>query len=129
MSSAVKLLTNDELKDILVTARRNNQQNHITGILLYSDGAFMQVLEGENEAVDSTFAVIEKDSRHKSVVKLLDKSLPERNFPEWLMGFAMPRMGFNREIEGYLKSPSSLLANDNGHAAFSVLKTFIMANS
>ena len=48
-SSATKAMSQDELKALLAKARTNNQRDNITGMLLYNDGNFLQVLEGEAE--------------------------------------------------------------------------------
>ena len=53
-----------DLKNLLVTSRILNRQVDVTGILVYQTGMFLQALEGEEEAVQSTFARIEKDVRH-----------------------------------------------------------------
>ncbi|WP_188557330.1 BLUF domain-containing protein [Hymenobacter glacieicola] len=50
-SSAVGLPTTAELKFLLRQSRANNQRLHITGLLLYSNGSFLQVLEGQAPAV------------------------------------------------------------------------------
>jgi hypothetical protein len=74
------------LDDILASSRRNNAKVGITGLLLYIEGGFMQVLEGESPAVGETFARISKDRRHWNTMVLLDRNAP-RAFGEWSMGF------------------------------------------
>jgi len=77
------------LNDILAASRRNNGASGITGILLYVAGGFMQVLEGDAQAVDVTFARICADKRHWNTMVLLDREAP-RAFGEWSMGFERP---------------------------------------
>jgi hypothetical protein len=74
ISAAAKFFTDAELKELLINCRDNNKRNSITGVLLYSKGTFVQVLEGEEEIVGSTFRKIEGDPRHTGIIKLVEKS-------------------------------------------------------
>jgi hypothetical protein len=49
------------------------------------------VLEGEPAAVQSTFARICKDTRHRNVTLLLQEAIPERHFSQWSMGYKQLR--------------------------------------
>jgi hypothetical protein len=75
-----------ELDSILMGARRNNVSHNVTGMLLYLDGAFMQVLEGQHEEVGSIYRRILEDVRHWGAQILLDRECA-RSFPNWSMGF------------------------------------------
>ncbi len=72
---------------ILEVSRRKNAERNITGILLYKDGNFLQVLEGDEEAVTSLYRTIERDSRHKGLVLIARRKIAQREFPDWTMGF------------------------------------------
>ncbi|MDG4650644.1 BLUF domain-containing protein [Roseibacterium sp. SDUM158017] len=78
------------LDDILNTSARNNLRDHISGILMYHDQLFFQVLEGEKEKVDGLFRRIQADSRHTSIALMWTGEVNERCFSEWAMGFAGP---------------------------------------
>ena len=75
------------LHDILSSARRNNQRDQITGMLLYCNGRFLQILEGSKDAVSRTFDRIREDNRHHGVFKLDELVVAERQFGNWAMGF------------------------------------------
>lgn len=77
------------LEEILAVSRRNNAACGVTGLLLYIDGGFMQVLEGEGIAVEATFARIRADKRHWNTSLMLDRDAP-RAFVDWSMGFQRP---------------------------------------
>ncbi len=87
VSSAVKPLLSTELGELLAKCHANNTVTGITGILLYKDGNFMQVIEGEKEAVQTLYAKIQRDPRHRGLLTLLQGPLAERQFPDWSMGF------------------------------------------
>lgn len=54
----------------------------MTGALLVADDVFVQVLEGEEDAVRSLYCRIELDPRHEAVT-VLQTGLSERAFPSW----------------------------------------------
>ena len=64
VSSATHLMTEDELAAILDVSRERNARDGITGLLLYSDGDFIQVLEGPEAPVR---AAGERAQRHPVV--------------------------------------------------------------
>lgn len=76
-----------ELAQILATSRRRNADEGVTGLLLYSDRTFLQLLEGEEPAVRAAYARISADSRHDEVTLLVDRPVDERECPDWAMGF------------------------------------------
>ena len=74
------------LDNILASSRKNNVKAGITGVLLYIEGGFMQILEGDASAVTETYDRISKDRRHWNTTVLLDRDAP-RAFGEWSRGF------------------------------------------
>jgi hypothetical protein len=87
VSSAAKPFSRDELRDLLEICNRNNRRRDVTGMLLYKDGNFMQVLEGEEASVREVHETISRDPRHFGLITLLQGMTPERQFPAWSMGF------------------------------------------
>jgi len=87
LSRSTEVLSESDLMEILEVARRGNLQCDVTGLLLYSDGAFFQVLEGEKQTVHNLYDRIWGDSRHHKVWLLHEIEIAERDFPRWSMGF------------------------------------------
>jgi hypothetical protein len=83
----VKDLGELDLSRILLRARLNNARAGLTGMLLYHQRSFLQVLEGEAAKLDTVFARISKDDRHTRLVILLRQPVPARQFEQWAMGF------------------------------------------
>ncbi len=82
--------THQERGHILLTSRRNNERDGITG-LLYDDGVrFLQVLEGQPDKVDAAFARIKSDPRHRAVVILSRRPINTREFGDWAMESLSP---------------------------------------
>ena len=87
VSAARHAFTSAELEALLEKSRANNSRDGVSGVLLYRDGDFLQVLEGPEEAVRRTYARIARDPRHGGVIVLDESEITERNFGEWSMGF------------------------------------------
>jgi len=87
MSHAVAPLTSTQLYQLLALARQRNTKSAITGILLYGNERFVQVLEGEKEAVQDLYERIKHDARHQHVTAYADKAISKRMFTEWAMAF------------------------------------------
>jgi hypothetical protein len=120
VSSSVKPFSNEELLQLLVKARQNNEKLGISGMLLYKDGDFMQALEGDEAKVRSLSAKIATDPRHKVVYTVLQGPCAEREFPDWSMGFRDLSLVDPREVPGYstfLDSPLRAAAFKESAAA------------
>ncbi len=87
VSEANPLPTNKDLLAILNTARRFNAAMGITGMLLFKEGVFVQVLEGVKQQVLDLYNRIEADKRHHSLKILFNEDLKTREFSNWSMGF------------------------------------------
>lgn len=87
-STAQNTLTDEDLRTILETSRQNNSQRGVTGLLLFKEGRFLQVLEGDEETLRGLYETIQADDRHYNVVLLFEEETPGREFGEWAMGFS-----------------------------------------
>ena len=83
-SAAPDISEHDALK-FLNEARKANRKNDVSGMMLYIGGYFLQLLEGESTKVDIVCHTIFRDKREMRMV--VRESIPEREFPEWTMGF------------------------------------------
>jgi hypothetical protein len=77
----------EDLEEILEHARRSNAQKGVTGALVYVDGVFLQILEGEAETVQSLMATIGRDVRHETVTVLKQGEIPAPVFKDWKMAY------------------------------------------
>ena len=77
-----------QLGAILESAVRHNSEDHITGMLLYAEGNFLQVLEGDREPLNDLYGRLTHDTRHRRLLLLGFEAIDERLFPGWSMGFA-----------------------------------------
>lgn len=101
-STAPVELPDATLAELLRGSRRRNQALGITGLLLYQDRHFLQVLEGPEAAVRTTYQRIARDQRHYALSLLSDGPIAGRVFADWSMGFAAPSPAFFVHLAGYL---------------------------
>ncbi|MDP3897209.1 MAG: BLUF domain-containing protein [Mesorhizobium sp.] len=87
VSGAVGPVSESSIDQILATSRRNNAVAGITGLLLVADEIFVQVLEGDREAVLGLASRIRADRRHRNFMVLVETQAAERAFGAWHMGF------------------------------------------
>lgn len=93
VSSARGILTESQLADILAVARRMNAIHHITGILAYWDGNFIQYIEGPAPEIEQLMRNLGGDPRHSGIIIMQRGAVARRAFPEWTMAF-------DRKIDG-----------------------------
>lgn len=107
LSAGTSWFSQPELEDILRVSIENNRLNNITGLLLYAEGNFIQLLEGEEGVVKKTYQKISQDQRHKGVTPIADGQAETRFFPDWAMGFKTIGSIKNTPFKDYLNSGSA----------------------
>ena len=86
-STARSGISSKNIEDILITSRKHNGANDITGCLLYHNDEFLQILEGEENTIRKLFVKIQNDSRHESVLQLAENYTEHRLFTQWTMAY------------------------------------------
>ena len=84
-SKATAKFSEDDLLKITSDSIPFNQENNITGILLFDGEYFFQVLEGKSDVVHALYEYIKEDSRHTNIVKVTELVVHKRDFGEWLL--------------------------------------------
>ena len=74
-----------QVASIVAAAQRRNERDGLTGALLFVDGLFVQVLEGEAGKLEATFERICRDLRHRRIVLHEFSEMQERVFADWAM--------------------------------------------
>lgn len=87
ISTAKEGFTQSDLDELLASARRNNKEKDLTGLLLFRRPHFMQLLEGPEPGLMEIRKKIEMDERHRDIKVLLEAITPVRLFPNWQLGF------------------------------------------
>jgi hypothetical protein len=99
-SVSTRPLGEDDLGALLAQSRESNEREDITGVLLFRNGYFLQVLEGPDAAVRAKLDRIKHDERHTQVRVILEELVEDRQFPEWTMGFPAAERDLE-EVPGY----------------------------
>ena len=86
-SEAATPMQTGDLEELLDHARRSNAANGITGALVYAEGLFLQILEGDNARVRALMARIRRDVRHGGVSILREGEVAAATFGSWKMAF------------------------------------------
>lgn len=118
-SAAVVDFTREDLVELLSKARDNNASKDVTGMLLYVDGSFFQVLEGPEESVDALAERIAQDPRHDQMTVIIREPISKRSFSEWTMGFADVASDDLQSVEGFndfFDGQTALTSMDAGRA-------------
>ncbi|MDN3918743.1 BLUF domain-containing protein [Roseateles violae] len=85
-SRAASPMGEHELAAILKQSREHNHAEGVTGLLCYTEGIFIQVLEGGRGPVNARYKAIIDDPRHRDVILLSYAEIAERDFAGWAMG-------------------------------------------
>ena len=98
-SASVGFLEPTILDAILEVSQVNNKRDGITGILMYNDRLFFQILEGRRSLVEDCYTRICLDNRHKATCLMYSQRVEVRAFSGWGMRYVGPE-----EIGRYEKS-------------------------
>jgi hypothetical protein len=89
-SQATQPMTAAGLEEILADARTGNKARNVTGALVYVDGVFFQIIEGDKDVVYELMKSISSDSRHHSVKVFYEAEADVRAFESWGMAYLTP---------------------------------------
>ena len=76
-----------QIQELLSETQYLNNKNNIKGLLLFSDGNFFQVIEGETAKVNNLWQKIKKDDRHKSIIKIFEEKITTPPFDGFLCDY------------------------------------------
>ncbi len=114
-STAQQALSQSELDAILESAQRNNAKVDVTGFLIFDGTSFIQLLEGDEQNVQTVYQKIMGDPRHSQVEPLLQDIKPTRSLSNWAMAYTQ------LDTEGRRQSGGSMDAS-NARELVSMLK-------
>jgi hypothetical protein len=105
-STASSALGKDDLVGLLDHVRAKNDALGLTGMLLYSDGSFVQTLEGPQDVVEETFGRIAVDRRHRDIFRRPTRGRRGAGVPDVVHGFPGDHQGGVRELAGFQRLPA-----------------------
>ncbi|WP_158267657.1 BLUF domain-containing protein [Adhaeribacter arboris] len=125
ISTALVIVQEAELQEMLIQYRRNNLRDAITGLLLYSGEHYVQLIEGAEEDLRRLFAKISKDYHHTNLIKLADGAIRQRSFENWSMGFRSVNEQGLASLPGYLNPTRTTLPHQPEESPVHVLQQFL----
>ncbi len=130
VSTRNKNCTDVEIQNILASCQKNNPLLDITGILLYSDTKFIQMVEGEYQVISGLYDKIKLDHRHDQVRMIATSPIKQKSFPSWHMGskkISESPVDFNTPITSQEKAVFNNILNgveDDSKKVLNILKKF-----
>lgn len=103
VSTARIELQEQGVKDIMKKTNEYNTDEKITGLLLYNERNFFQLLEGEKKTIQNLYERIIKDSRHQDIIKFLEKPVFKPAFDGYLTDFITDTNKYDKsQLKDYL---------------------------
>lgn len=125
VSNASEDLEKNQINEILNNSKKWNNDNDITGLLLFSGGNFFQIIEGEKKTIIELFQNIQSDNRHHNIMQILGKDIHKPAYDGFESDFVSEESYYDPEkFHEYLNQikvlePSAQLAVKN------ILKAFL----
>jgi len=101
LSRASAPMSPEALAALMERSQRANVARGITGLLIYHQQEFLQLIEGERDAVEALYQAICNDPRHQQTYTMWSNPITERSFADWAMGFVAPVETALRGKAGY----------------------------
>lgn len=130
VSTRKSTCTDEEIEKILASCKKNNPALDITGVLLYSDKRFIQLVEGDAKTIMSLYDKIKGDKRHEDLKMISYGPIREKAFPNWHMGsrkLSGKEVDYKTMITTDEKKVFDTILNgheENGSRILSLLKKF-----
>ncbi|TBW30361.1 BLUF domain-containing protein [Gramella sp. KN1008] len=125
VSTAKEGISDQEIEEILNNSEENNNKKDITGLLLYSEGNFFQVIEGVKEDVKTLYERIKRDKRHSNVIKLFETSIHKPSFDGYRSDLVTETTKFNPVKMQDYRHHLEVLDPKTKQAVENVLRAFI----
>ncbi|NDP28300.1 MAG: blue light sensor protein [Flavobacterium sp.] len=82
VSTAISDLNQDEVAELLEQTEIRNNNEGVNGLLIYSDGNFFEVIEGEETKIKNLFKNIKEDPRHRNIMIVFEKEIDQPLFDD-----------------------------------------------
>ena len=107
LSQATRPLSAKALTNLVEQARQANARQCLTGALVYSNKRFIQLLEGEQAALEAAYMHISQDPRHQHLCKVAHRPIAARYFSESPLAFQTLSPAQFAHLAGYLAPTKS----------------------
>ncbi len=73
-------ISDKQVEELLKECTTNNTSSGIKGVLLYSEGNFFQIIEGEKVFILDLFEKIKQDARHNGIIQIIGRDIAHDAF-------------------------------------------------
>ena len=129
VSIADGIFSEENLSDLIKNYRRHCESHDLTGMLVYDEGAFIQIAEGIQHNVNDFYDKIYDDAVHEEMLKIAEGPLDERNFVVWDAGYRTTENLREINLEGFRKLVASGGLTDQSVPSRDVKDPFLFLNA
>ena len=98
VSNSDRKLEHQQIEELLRFCQDKNKRLGIKGLLIYSEGKFFQILEGDKKVILPLFRKIEKDSRHDGIIQVIGRDIEQGSFDGYKVDIVKADRQLKREI-------------------------------
>ncbi|CAM4264377.1 BLUF domain-containing protein [Gillisia hiemivivida] len=125
VSTASKDLEKKEIERILNSSKTWNNENDVTGLLLFSEGNFFQIIEGEKKKISELFEDIKKDKRHHDIIQIFGKDIHKEAYDGYASDFVLDSADYDQEKFQHYLNQTKVLEKSAQIAVENILKVFL----
>ena len=100
ISNLKKELELPEIEALLSQWQEKNENRNIKGLLLYFEGNFFQILEGEKNQVLRLFETIQEDHRHEGIVQVIGRDIEHGSYNGYVVDIVTDEDKYSEELPG-----------------------------
>ncbi len=103
VSTANPNLNKKDVANLFKEVNEFNKNHDITGVLLFAETNFFQLIEGEKKEIMSLYSRIKNDSRHNNIIKFVDRPVEIPAFDGYISRFVTDTTKLNSSnLKSYL---------------------------
>ena len=125
LSSASDELEIAEISKILSFTEESNNNHDITGLLLFSDGNFFQIIEGEKNSMLKLFETIKRDDRHRNIQQIFGEEINKGAYDLYATNFISDEVKYDTDQFEHYLNQTSVLGKNAQKAVENILRVFI----
>lgn len=125
VSTATPDLEESEIKNVLSNSKSWNNEHDITGLLLFSEGNFFQIIEGEKSLIHELFENIQSDKRHRNIMQIFGKDIHKEAYDGYESDFVSEEADYDPEKFQHYLDQIKVLDKTAQKAVENILKAFL----
>lgn len=125
VSTASPNLEESEVGEVLSGSKSWNNQHDVTGLLLFSEGNFFQIIEGEKNVIFQLFENIKKDKRHRNIMQIFGKEIHKEAYDGYDSDFVSEEANYDSEKFQHYLNQIKVLDISAQRAVENILKAFL----